>query len=135
MLKPNKLFYLDFIAILFELEKICIFQNCIFRPRKSSLCSKYSIQTVKICFGIFRILFFSRIFPAKSVLKESQTDLTGRNRHGLLPGAGFISRPPRGLSPPSRRPARTLTLAAARPRRRHRAGVSPELSWFFRFFW
>ena len=43
ILKLNIYFIWNFIAILFELEKICIFQNCISRPEKCSLCSKYFI--------------------------------------------------------------------------------------------
>ena len=42
-LKSNKLFYLGFIAILFELGKIRVSQNCILGPRKCSSCSRYFI--------------------------------------------------------------------------------------------
>ena len=43
ILKSNIWFYSDFIAILFALEKLHVFQNCILGPRKCSSCSKYFI--------------------------------------------------------------------------------------------
>ena len=41
ILKPNIGFYSEFFAILFELGKICIFQNCILGPNKCSPCPAY----------------------------------------------------------------------------------------------
>ena len=38
ILKSNKNFIWNFIAILFELRKICVFQNCIRGPNKCSPC-------------------------------------------------------------------------------------------------
>ena len=41
ILKSSKIFIRSFIAILFELGKICVFQNCILDPNKCSPCPAY----------------------------------------------------------------------------------------------
>ena len=62
----------EFIWILFALEKLQVFKNCILAPRKCSSCSKYFIQTVKIYFGIFSFfIYFSRIlFRSAKLFKK-----------------------------------------------------------------
>ena len=72
MKKSNKILFRNFLAILFELGKICIFQNCIIGPNKCSLLSAIFLEDEENLFQDFWSLFSISFlcFSARNYLKK-----------------------------------------------------------------